>query len=160
MQATPLVGTIFAALGLLWSSVAIGHALLHKRRPQSAFGWIAVCFTLPFAGPLLYYLFGINRVRSRARRLLTGMEHPVCEAEFAAVAPPGREPLERLGFAVSGLPLAGALAQRLNVGQKSLVCHVQLLLVSALRSPRCPDEAADNSPIDAMLHNSKCKRPR
>jgi cardiolipin synthase len=66
-----------------------------------------VCFTLPFAGPLLYYLFGINRVRTRARRLLTGMEHPVCEAEFAAAAPPGREPLERLGFAVSGFPLAG-----------------------------------------------------
>jgi cardiolipin synthase len=107
MQATPLVGTIFAALGLLWTSVAIGHALLHKRRPQSAFGWIAVCVILPFAGPLLYYLFGVNRVRSRARRLMLGMTNPACEPFLTAAAPPGREPLERLGFAVSGLPLAG-----------------------------------------------------
>jgi cardiolipin synthase len=46
-----------------------GHALLHKRDPRAALGWIAVCLTFPFAGPLLYFLFGINRVRTRAREL-------------------------------------------------------------------------------------------
>ncbi|HEX6995073.1 MAG TPA: phospholipase D-like domain-containing protein [Gammaproteobacteria bacterium] len=53
------------ALGLF----AAVHALLNKRRPQAAFGWIAVSLALPFVGPLLYYLFGINRVESRARVL-------------------------------------------------------------------------------------------
>lgn len=32
-------------------------------------GWIAVSISLPLAGPLLYYVFGINRIRTRARRL-------------------------------------------------------------------------------------------
>lgn len=45
-----------------------GHALLNKRDSKAAFGWIALCIILPLAGPILYLLFGINRVRSRARR--------------------------------------------------------------------------------------------
>ena len=46
-----------------------GHALLYKRDPRSAFGWIAICVVLPFLGPLLYFLFGVNRVRTRAQRM-------------------------------------------------------------------------------------------
>ncbi|TQV81379.1 cardiolipin synthase [Exilibacterium tricleocarpae] len=46
-----------------------GHALLHKNDNVSAFGWIVTCLLFPLAGPLLYYLFGINRIRTRARRL-------------------------------------------------------------------------------------------
>ncbi|MCP5152230.1 MAG: PLDc N-terminal domain-containing protein [Ectothiorhodospiraceae bacterium] len=45
------------------------HVLLYKRDPRAAFGWVAVCFTFPVAGPLLYCLFGINRIHTRARRL-------------------------------------------------------------------------------------------
>lgn len=47
-----------------------GHALLNARDPRAAWGWIAVCLLFPLAGALLYYLFGINRVRRRARTLL------------------------------------------------------------------------------------------
>ncbi len=107
MQSIPVVGTIYAALGLLWSSVAIGHALLHKRRPQSAFGWIAVCLTLPFVGPLLYYFFGVNRVKTRARKLRLDDAHRQRPPAEIAVPPPGFEPLDRLGHAVTGLPLVG-----------------------------------------------------
>ncbi|NKF20729.1 phospholipase D-like domain-containing protein [Solimonas marina] len=55
----------------LWPLVAIftaGHALLTKRDARAAWGWIAVCWLFPLAGPGLYYIFGINRVRTRARR--------------------------------------------------------------------------------------------
>lgn len=45
------------------------HALMFKRDPRGAFGWIAVCILVPAAGPLLYVLFGVNRARSRAQRL-------------------------------------------------------------------------------------------
>jgi len=45
------------------------HALLYKRDPRAAFGWIAVCILAPLAGPLIYVLFGLNRVRSRASDL-------------------------------------------------------------------------------------------
>ncbi len=45
------------------------HALMYKRDPRAAFGWIAVCILFPLAGPLLYVLFGLNRARGRAQRL-------------------------------------------------------------------------------------------
>ncbi|MES1929412.1 phospholipase D/transphosphatidylase [Salinisphaera dokdonensis CL-ES53] len=49
--------------------VASVHALLTRETPASAFGWIGVSVLFPPVGPLLYYMFGVNRVRIRARRL-------------------------------------------------------------------------------------------
>lgn len=57
LQALSLIGVAAA-----W------HALLNKRDPRAALGWMAVALALPLVGVLLYLLFGINRVRSRARR--------------------------------------------------------------------------------------------
>jgi cardiolipin synthase len=105
MEASQLFTTIAAALGFVAASLAALHALLHKRRPQSAFGWIAVCFTLPLAGALLYYLFGINRVQTRARKLLTRHPAPHCPTEFVGTPPPQLAPLAKLGSAVTGWPL-------------------------------------------------------
>jgi cardiolipin synthase len=51
------------------ATVSAGHALLYKRDPRAALGWIAVSFAYPFLGPVLYYLFGINRLRTRAHEL-------------------------------------------------------------------------------------------
>ena len=51
------------------SVVTATHALLHKRDPRAALGWIAVSLLLPLIGPLLYTLFGFNRIRRRARSL-------------------------------------------------------------------------------------------
>ncbi|GIX22495.1 MAG: cardiolipin synthase [Gammaproteobacteria bacterium] len=45
------------------------HILLHKRDPVSAFGWLATCLLFPLAGAVLYLLFGVNRIRTRARKL-------------------------------------------------------------------------------------------
>lgn len=49
------------------SSVAALHALLHKRNPRAALGWIVVCIGLPGLGALFYLLLGMNRIRTRAR---------------------------------------------------------------------------------------------
>jgi cardiolipin synthase len=105
MQAGQLLATFLAAIGFVAASFASLHALLHKRRPQSAFGWIAVCFTLPIFGALLYYLFGINRVKTRARKLLTRHPAPHCPTEYVGTPPPQLVPLARLGAAVTGWPL-------------------------------------------------------
>jgi len=105
MQAGHLLATAFAAIGFAAATVASLHALLFKRRPQSAFAWIAVCLTLPLLGALLYYLFGINRVKTRARKLLTGHPEPDCPTEYVGTPPPQLQPLARLGSAVSGWPL-------------------------------------------------------
>lgn len=53
---------------LVIALITAGHALLNKRDPKSAFGWIALCIILPLGGPVLYFLFGINRVRQRAQK--------------------------------------------------------------------------------------------
>lgn len=69
-----------AAAGILLLVVHVGcaavaacHALLTKPDPHSAFGWILVCWLFPLAGPVLYVVFGINRVRARARQLRGGL---------------------------------------------------------------------------------------
>lgn len=60
-----IVGTLSA----LFSLYSAGHALLNKRDPRSALGWVAVCLLVhPAAGALLYWLFGVNRIHTRALR--------------------------------------------------------------------------------------------
>ncbi|HEX7035832.1 MAG TPA: phospholipase D-like domain-containing protein [Pseudomonadales bacterium] len=111
-----LLAAAFAgALGVF----ASGHALLNKRRPRAAFGWIAVCLTFPLAGAVLYFLFGVNRTRRRAQRLrfevpLHGMR------EALAAPPPGPlEPLANLGQTVSGAPLLGGnVVEPLHSGEQ------------------------------------------
>ena len=51
------------------ATVSAGHALLYKRDPRAALGWIAVSLAYPILGPVLYYLFGINRLRTRAHQI-------------------------------------------------------------------------------------------
>jgi len=50
------------------SLLAASHALLMKRDPRSALGWIVVSLWFPLIGPLLYWLMGINRITRTARR--------------------------------------------------------------------------------------------
>ncbi|WP_455220579.1 cardiolipin synthase [Kaarinaea lacus] len=60
-----LIIQIFAAV------LCVGHILLNKRDPRAALGWIMVCVFLPFVGPVFYWIFGVNRVQRRARRLFS-----------------------------------------------------------------------------------------
>lgn len=56
-------------LSALFSLYSAGHALLNKRDPRSALGWVAVCLVFhPAAGGILYWLFGVNRIHTRAQR--------------------------------------------------------------------------------------------
>jgi len=62
----------YTAIAIITTVLAFGcalHALLNVRDPSSALGWIALCLLVPILGPVLYVLFGINRVHTRARRL-------------------------------------------------------------------------------------------
>ncbi|MBN2515583.1 MAG: cardiolipin synthase [Deltaproteobacteria bacterium] len=64
-----ILDTMMTVLAIGIAMVSAGHALISKRDPKASIGWIAVCILIPFAGPFLYYLFGINRVRTRAQKL-------------------------------------------------------------------------------------------
>lgn len=67
MESLMLWGLVAAAIAAAIPSA--GHALLWKRDPRAALGWIVVSLTLPLAGPFLYFMFGINRIRTRAQAL-------------------------------------------------------------------------------------------
>ena len=64
---------LLASLHLAIALLAATHALLYKRDSRAALGWITLCLLFPLAGPVLYYLLGINRIRHQAHRL-TGHE--------------------------------------------------------------------------------------
>lgn len=67
---------ILAVFHLVIMPVAAIHALICKRDHRAALGWIGVIVLFPVAGPLLYFLFGINRVRSKAQ-VFAGHHLPV-----------------------------------------------------------------------------------
>src|SRR5690348_1298156 len=69
VHAEALLRLLVLALYVLCAVFAAVHALLTKPDPRSALGWIATCWLLPFVGTILYLLFGVNRVRTRARQL-------------------------------------------------------------------------------------------
>jgi cardiolipin synthase A/B len=48
--------------------LSAGHALINKRDPRSALGWIVTCIAVPLIGPLAYWGLGVNRIYDRARR--------------------------------------------------------------------------------------------
>ncbi len=64
-----LLSYLLFALHSILSLLAAGHALVLKKDPRSAMGWIAVSLTFPVFGPLCYLLFGINRIQTAAEKL-------------------------------------------------------------------------------------------
>lgn len=98
-------GTAIVAIAA--ASTAL-HALLHKRDSQAALGWIAVCLLFPLAGPVLYVLFGINRIQTRARQYHEDAPErtaaPGTPAPAAAL-PEEYRPLVRIANAVTARPL-------------------------------------------------------
>lgn len=113
---------LFTVLTFIVAGLVAGHALLHKREPRAALGWVAVCLTFPIAGPFLYYIFGINRVRRSALKLReeamaqqggkawlhggTDRFVPVGALEEFQIPPRFRE-FERIGRSAIGMPLCG-----------------------------------------------------
>lgn len=57
------------ALSLLLAVLATGHVLLQKRDARAAFAWLTTIWLVPGLGIALYAVFGINRIRRRARSL-------------------------------------------------------------------------------------------
>ncbi len=59
----------FGAAVLVAAVFAAGHAIVYKRDPRSAALWLLAILLLPAVGPVLYALFGVNRVQRRALRM-------------------------------------------------------------------------------------------
>ena len=59
----PVAGLLTLGLYLVTALGSGLHALLTKSDPRSALSWMALCLFVPYGGAVLYWLFGINRVR-------------------------------------------------------------------------------------------------
>lgn len=96
---------------LSWFGVM--HALLTKRDPRSALGWITAMIFLPVLGLLAYLLLGISRAESRAAKLLH--RAALAQPDYAHPAPPHKHAgtpeqaiqLERLGRRLGCQTLCG-----------------------------------------------------
>ncbi|HEY6514583.1 MAG TPA: phospholipase D-like domain-containing protein [Steroidobacteraceae bacterium] len=130
-HAEALLEPLTVALYVLCATFGAVHALLTKPDPRSALGWIVTCWLLPFAGTILYLLFGVNRVRTRARQLRAGLaingsayEGPPTD-DFATQ-------LTRIGDAVTQRPrLPGNEVVALENGENAFP-----LMLEAIRTAR------------------------
>ncbi|MCP3978264.1 MAG: cardiolipin synthase [bacterium] len=120
---------------VLWSVVAAavvaavlaaGHALLNKRDPRAALGWIVTAVVFPVLGPTLYFVFGINRVFTRAKALHRNSASPTAEdashgpAASRDFLPTEFATLARISDAVSRWPLvAGNHVDVLHNGEQA-----------------------------------------
>jgi cardiolipin synthase len=77
---------IAAAVLLLAIGTGV-HALLQRRETGSVIAWVGLIFLLPLAGSVLYWLFGINRIRRRARALREGQSRSPPPRPSLAVDP-------------------------------------------------------------------------
>lgn len=103
-----ITGVLVFLVGSLLTTIGAGHALLNKRDPRSALAWIAMCIALPFIGVLLYYVFGKNRIRTRAQRMTPGIErvaNPSLDQLKQATVRSDYRNLARLSAASSQRPL-------------------------------------------------------
>jgi len=63
--ATFLLGAVVFAM----AAGALGHVLVKNRDSRGAVAWVGFILFVPALGPIVYWLFGINRVARRAGRL-------------------------------------------------------------------------------------------
>jgi cardiolipin synthase len=75
------------ALVVILALAASGHAVLYKRDSRAAVAWLGFIWLVPVAGPLLYSLLGINRIRRRAQMLRPRDPQTVLRARPASSPP-------------------------------------------------------------------------
>ena len=78
------------------------HVLLNKRNIGTSISWMGIAWLSPFIGGLLYYAFGVNRVKRRALRLRRKRTHMFLVDEVAPDAPDAG-PLTPLEYAIGRL---------------------------------------------------------
>jgi cardiolipin synthase A/B len=142
MQFLNIAFLVLLALLSWWAAL---HALLFKRDPRAALGWIAVSLVFPLFGPMLYYLFGINRVRTRGRELGRGLTVNLrigferAETHLEEIIPPSEvpeqyQPIARLSDAVTNRPLLpGNRVEPLQNGEETFPAMIEAIEAARLR---------------------------
>lgn len=117
------------ALHLLAALATAAHAVMYKRDPRAAWGWVLTSFAMPFLGPPLYWLMGMNRIRRRRVGELPGAGPPSgparaeaaeVEVRLLEIGVPGFIHLVHLGRRITDQPLlAGNLVDPLRNGEEA-----------------------------------------
>jgi cardiolipin synthase A/B len=68
-----LMQLALSSVSLAAAATAGSHAVIYKREPRSAAIWVIIIALMPLAGPVLYFILGINRVERRAASLREDM---------------------------------------------------------------------------------------
>ncbi len=97
------------ALTLSLSVFGSAHAILYKRESRAATLWVGFMWFAPLVGALLYFIFGINRIKRRAVLLRGNLTHfrvrhtdSECSlGELAARLPAGSQHLDALASTTS-----------------------------------------------------------
>src|SRR5690348_387182 len=76
-----------AGLALVLSIIASGHAVLYKRDSRAAIAWVGFVWLVPIVGALLYFVFGVNRLRRQAALLRGGREQYRADAAETGCTP-------------------------------------------------------------------------
>lgn len=107
MRVTVLQVLVIVAAVVAATSASL-HAILYKRDVRSSLGWAGFIWIAPFFGPLIYLLFGINRIRRRAERLRPRERRSEIRNTLGDCQPVLQSvPLARIGDRVIGTPMTG-----------------------------------------------------
>jgi cardiolipin synthase A/B len=63
-----------AVFSIVFSLIAAAHAVMYRRDSRAALAWVGFIWVVPLVGALLYFIFGINRIRRRASELRESVE--------------------------------------------------------------------------------------
>jgi len=100
------LGTVLFRVALVAAAaVAALHALFTKRDPKSALAWVAICLLIPFFGPLVYLIFGINRVAEKAQETYLARSPEDTSESIQEPAGTKLRPLSLVGESVTGFGL-------------------------------------------------------
>jgi cardiolipin synthase len=91
-----------------FSGLSALHAILHKRDTRAALGWVGLCLMAPWAGGFLYWLLGVNRIRTHAKELWKYLKEEKAGAPKEDQTPPVPavwNPLNQLSARVTRRPL-------------------------------------------------------
>jgi len=96
---------VFAA-SLVIAALVTVHVLLRKREVESSAGWIGFAWFAPVIGGISYFLFGVNRVQRRARRLRPSADRRGGRAAWPSpIEDDHLDPLERGIGRITGRPV-------------------------------------------------------
>ena len=96
--------------------------VMQKRAPVSTMGWILSLALLPFAGFLIYYFLGPQRLKKQRLKRLRSRARALAPADLAMLrdaregAPPNLRQMAALGTAACGLPVSSATSAELLSG--------------------------------------------